>query len=247
MKLPGVGEVKHKNLLIGGTIGGVLVIYLYMRRKKAASAASGNDGSAVDPNAIDPATGIPYGEETGYGGYYMGSTVAPPYVSQSGTATVSGQSYTNNLAWESDAVQYASSYFNASAALIASATGKYLDQTPVGLSPDEYTLISEIVGLIGPPPNGSFRLIAAAPSANPPAGNPPPIGGGGGTGGGTRVYVSNGTLSLNGVADAYGSTPAKILAATTPIEPVDVAGYLRLTGLTYTHVLPVGTKWFIPS
>ena len=118
MDIPGTKGVKHKNLLIGGSIGGVLVIYIYMKRKKAnAATASSAQGGNVDPNSIDPATGIPYGEETGYGGYYMGSTVPNPYPSQSGTATVSGQTYTSNLAWEGDAVQYATGYFQASPAL----------------------------------------------------------------------------------------------------------------------------------
>jgi len=243
MKLPGGKEIKDKNLVIGGgVVAGAIVLMAWRKKKKAASAAagSGTDAGGVDPNSIDPNTGLPYGEETGYGGYYMGTEIPNPYPSATGSPTVSGQTYTSNLAWEADAVQWATTYFGATAVLTASATGKYLSQDPHGLSTAEYALMSEIIGLIGMPPDGSFRLIQAAPSQSP-GGSPPPAGDP------NNHYVADGKTSLNGVASRFGSSPAKIITATTPSEPADVAAYLASSKGDYSRALRAGTKWNIPK
>jgi len=244
MELPGGKKLDKKKLAIGGGVAGVIVVFMVWRRKKNAAAATAanaaDGGSGVDPNSIDPATGIPYGEETGYGGYYMGSAVPNPYVSASGSPTVSGQTYTNNLAWEADAVQYSTSYFQASPILAASATGKFLSQDAHGLNTAEYALMSEIVGLIGMPPQGSFRLIQAAPSQNPGGSSTPP-------GDPNIHYVADGKTSLNGVASIYHSSAAKIIAATMPSEPADVAAYMAASKGDYSRALRAGTKWNIPK
>lgn len=158
MKLPGGKEIKNKPLAIGAGVIGVVVFYIYYQKRKAAAAAV--DTTAVDPNAIDPATGIPYSEETGYAQNLSGSSIPNPYVGQGGTVTTSGGAgYTSNVQWIGDAEQYATGYFNASVTLAGSALSKYFAQTPGGLNPDEFQLISELVGLMGPPPVGTFRLI----------------------------------------------------------------------------------------
>jgi hypothetical protein len=173
MKLPGMGEVKNKNVAIGAGVVGVIVLLAYFRKKRAVPAPSG-DGT-IDPNAIDPTTGIPYGEETGSGGgYYTNSSVPNPYVNQTSTTSTTGKTYTDNLSWLYDAEQAAVNQFNVNYALASSALGKYIAQTPSGLNPDEYLAVSEVVGLLGPPPTGTHRLIQAAPTQTPSAGNPPP-------------------------------------------------------------------------
>lgn len=158
MKLPGGKEIKNKPLAIGAGVIGVVLFYVYYQKKKASAAAA--NATAPDPNAIDPATGIPYSQETGYAQDLSGSSIPNPYVGQGGTVTTSsGAGYTSNVQWVGDAEQYATGYFNASLTLTGSALGKYLSQSPGGLNPDEYQLISELVGLMGPPPVGTFRLI----------------------------------------------------------------------------------------
>lgn len=165
MKLPGMGEVSNKNVAIGAGVIGGIVLFAYWKKKKAIPVS---DGSTVDPNAIDPATGIPYGQEAGSGGgYYTNSSVPNPYVNQTSTAGTTGQMYTSNAAWLLDAEQYATDQFGVSYLLATSAFGKYLAQSPGGLSPDEYQAVSEVVALIGPPPTGTHRLIQATPSQNP--------------------------------------------------------------------------------
>ena len=236
METPAGGKLKkNKYVVIGGGVGIALVLYGYWRRKKNAAAAT--DSGTVDPNAIDPATGIPYGQESGYGGNYLGASVPNPYVSAAGTNTVNTTAYTSNVAWLADAIQYATGYFQASPVLAASATGKYLAQNASGLNPSEYSLVQQIVALIGPPPVGTFRLIQAAPSQNPS--------GGGGTTQHTIVYVADGKTSLDGLASRYQVTPASIIAATTPHQPADVAAYLALGA--YSRALRAGTHWYVPQ
>lgn len=274
MKLPGMGEVKNKNVAIGGAVVVGLVAVSYYRKKKAASAAAtsatATDASSVDPNAIDPNTGIPYGEEAGYaGGYYTNSSIPNPYVNQGSTIGTGGDTYTTNGAWLSDAEQYASNQFGAAYSLATTALGKYLAQDPKGLQPDEYQLVSEVVATIGQPPvGGPYRLIQGVPVQNPSGGSnpppeqnpppqqqtPPPV----------QIpqpppptptpspppqdpnlhYTSNGTISLNTLARFNNSSPQRIIDATKPSEPSDVNNYLRKG--SYDAILPPGTKWNIP-
>ncbi len=67
--IPKVGKFPKSAVVLG--VGGVIVLIVYENRKKAASAAA----AAPDPNAIDPNTGLPYGDATaGAGGYYGGGS-----------------------------------------------------------------------------------------------------------------------------------------------------------------------------
>lgn len=183
MKLPGLGEVKNKNLMLGGGVVAGVVAYAYWKRRQsnaAATAASSTDSSGVDPNAIDPNTGVPYGQEQGYGSNYYEGSIPNPYVDQtgqtSGTGTSTGQ-YANNEQWYSDALTESTNYFGVSFTTATSGFGKYLTQSKSGLNPDEYTAVSEVVALIGPPPTGGpFQLIQAPPTQTQPP--PPPSGGG---------------------------------------------------------------------
>lgn len=175
MKLPGMGEVKNKNVAIGAAVVGGIVLLAYYRQKRKVPTST---GQTVDPNAIDPQTGIPYGEEQGSGGgYYTNASVPNPYVSQTGTQTTTGTggNYANNELWLAAAIQDATNLFGVTYTLATVAFGKYLAKTPGGLNPSEYQAVSEVVATIGPPPNGGpFPLIQNV-------GTPTPSGGGGGT------------------------------------------------------------------
>lgn len=179
MKLPGLGEVQNKNVMLGGGVVVGIVAYAYYRRRQSANAAATavTDGG-VDPNAIDPSTGVPYGQEQGYGSDYYQGTISNPYVSQTGTTTGTGTAagqYTTNTAWYADALTEATNYFGVSFGTATSGFGKYLTQSPSGLNPSEYQAVSEVVALLGQPPVGQpFRLIQAAPTTTPPPDTTPP-------------------------------------------------------------------------
>lgn len=182
MKLPGVGEVKDKNVMIGGGVVIGIVAYAYYKKRKSANTAStattGTDTTGVDPNAIDPSTGVPYGQEQGYGSNYYQGSIPNPYVSQTGMTTGSGTTagqYSNNQQWYADALTESTNYFGVSFGTATSGFGKYLTQNRGGLNPDEYMAVSEVVALIGQPPvGGPFQLIQAPPSQTQPP-PPPPI------------------------------------------------------------------------
>lgn len=190
MKIPGVGEVNNKNLLLGGGVIMGIVGFAWWKKSRQAVTTTNADGSTstVDPNAIDPNTGIPYGEEQGYAAPYYQGTIPNPYVNQTGTTSGSGTTtgqYTNNEQWYSDALTESTNYFGVSFNTATSGFGKYLTQNKAGLNPDEYQAVSEIVALIGPPPTGGpYQLIQAPPQGTtpPPSGGgtttPPPSGGG---------------------------------------------------------------------
>jgi hypothetical protein len=188
MKMP---TGKNKNLAIGGAVVGGLVIMWYVRKRSAANTASATttSSSGYDPNAIDPNTGLPYGQEagidpgtgltyqaeSGFGYGYSGSAVNAGGAATSGTG---GTVYTSNTQWMGDAQQDAQNYFGASYSLTTSALGKYISQSSQGLNPDEYAVVSEVVAQIGQPPVGQpYRLIHATPA--------PPSGGEGSGGGGS--------------------------------------------------------------
>jgi hypothetical protein len=85
IKVPGIGDVPKKYAIGAVAVAAGLGVIVYIRSRNAAqsaaaagaSAAAAPDTSGTDPNAIDPATGIPYSEESGaysygpdnYGGY----------------------------------------------------------------------------------------------------------------------------------------------------------------------------------
>jgi len=180
MKLPGLGEVNDKNLMIGGGVVAGIVSYAYYKRRQARNAATAadNSGTSIDPNAIDPSTGVPYGQEQGYGSNYYQGTISNPYVSQTGSTTGSGSTtgqYTSNTSWYADALTEATNYFGVSFTTATSGFGKYLTQDRAGLNPSEYQAVSEVVALLGQPPNGGpYRLIQAAPGAPSPSPSPSP-------------------------------------------------------------------------
>lgn len=171
MKIPGIGEVKNKTAAIGGSAFGAFILYAYYRRKKNANAVAAA-ATAIDPNAVDPQTGIPYNQETGYSQASPGTGI--PYVSNVGAQVPSTTGATNNEQWLNDAEQVAQNTFGASYSLATTAFGAYLRQDPKGMQIDAYNLVSEVVAAIGQPPiGGPYRLIQGSPPQNPSS-NPPP-------------------------------------------------------------------------
>lgn len=178
-ELPGVGKVKKPWLYAAGAALVAIVGYGYIKSRRATAQASTDTGSQ-DP--IDPATGLPYSQESGvYGFGGTDPSTGVPYIYENQnqpTSSTTGQQFTTNSAWLSQAQQDAQNLFGATYALATTALGKYIAQTPSGLADDEYQLVSEVVAELGQPPvNQPFRLIHAQQSVTtppPPDNNPPP-------------------------------------------------------------------------
>jgi hypothetical protein len=196
VKVPLAGTMSKKTLtfILGGSAA--LVAFLWYRHRKSAGAAttapSGTDTTgtgAIDPNAIDPATGIPYSQEYGYtgidpntglpysqqlaGGFYdpntgqyvyPGTNVPPPTTSPSATATV-----TTNAEWAQAAESYLTVNAGTDMATLSAALGKYL--TARTLNATEQGLVDQAIAFEGYPP-------VSGPGGFPPSmhttGNPPP-------------------------------------------------------------------------
>lgn len=184
MKIPVIGEVKPVYLYIGGGVVAVAVAYGYYKKKKSANAAAGataganavGDTSNQGDGSIDPVTGIPYADEGGVYGYgAVDPSTGVPYQYES-TTSATTQQYSTNEDWASAGIAYAQSDLGATQTLAQSAVRDYLAQPVSGLIPAEYTLMSELLALIGPPPVGSFKLQENFTTGG---GNPPSNGGGG--------------------------------------------------------------------
>lgn len=187
MKIPGIGEVKPVYAVGGGAMILGVVGYAYYKDKKSKSAAAAaattsvaaSSGTGIDPatgipyvdetgggsSGIDPETGIPYAEEDGSDNTYGGidpNTGLPYYdeITQSSTTT-NPNAITTNQAWIEQAESDAQNLFGATSAVAQAAVEGYMSQTSAGLPANEYTLMQSVVGELGPPPTGSFRLIQA--------------------------------------------------------------------------------------
>lgn len=196
-----------------GVVG--LVVWQRAKAKKtpaippgtpAADAASGvasSAGDVQDPttgqqypiDAIDPNSGLPYGQEiaeygsvaaadaTAGAGYQAASQGITPqeYVEQTGgTGTpAGGASPTTNAQWMAE-VETGLSEQGYNASDIGQGLAAYFASKPLGTSSDGtnlYTMMNLAISEYGPPPVGSYPLLIAG--SNPP---PPPGGGGGGGG-----------------------------------------------------------------
>lgn len=173
-------------------VGGVL---WWRSRSSGSSTSSNATTAATDPNAIDPATGIPYSQEAlgTYQGYTQGVSgygYGTPTVS--GTTTV-GSAYTSNAQW-AQAVEAGLTSLGYDPTAVGAAIGKYLLSMP--LTADQVTIVQTAVAEFGAPPVGQFSITATGSS--PGGSTPPPSGSGGGSsppptdGGGTPPPSGNG-------------------------------------------------------
>lgn len=162
---------KKLALFAVGGIGGLGLIIWYRNRQANASntanAATANNTGGIDPNAIDPNTGIPYSEE-GYGaagtpGLYGGyNPLTGGYNPGPGNPTV--YSPTNGT-WAIEAEQYLVS-LGYDPTTVATALGLYLAGRP--LSQDEYDIVTAAIGFEGNPPNGAPTPILSNGGGGPP-------------------------------------------------------------------------------
>ena len=182
VKIPGLGEVKPVYLYAGG---GALVLslgYAYYKSRKSDAANAANAAAAAQATAatqnqgdgsIDPVTGIPYadeGSEYDYGGIDPATGIPYEYENTALDSDLeygTQSNYSTNEEWAEAAIADAQSDLNATQALAQQAVGDYLAQNPQGLPANEYTLMSELLALVGNPPVGSFTLHEQSGSASP--------------------------------------------------------------------------------
>jgi hypothetical protein len=208
VKVPLAGTMSKKTLtfVLGGSAA--LVVFLWYRHRKNASGASSGtsagtpadtSSAATDPNAIDPATGVPYSQEYGYTGIdpntglpysqtaagglydpntgqyiYPGTGTPPPTVP---TATI-----TTNAEWAQNAETYLTANAGVDMATLSAALGKYL--TARQLTAAEQSLADQAIAFAGyPPVSGPGGYPPAMHTQSTSSGGSGGGSGGGGTGG----------------------------------------------------------------
>jgi hypothetical protein len=231
VKLPLVGGVSKKALVIGGVGSAAVVLLFVIRKKKTAAAApaatgtsDGSVGNPSDPNSVDPATGLTYGEEASAGSDYLSpglqdTTQGPTYGATGyydpntgqwvygNTGTGQAAAVTNQQ-WAQNAIAYLGQAGGVDTGALAAALGAYLAGQPV--TTDQESLIDQAIAVEGYPPTSG------------PAGNPPGIrvsdtgtgaggtgGSGGGVGGGSGG-VNPGGPNSGGTGTGGGTAPAQV-------------------------------------
>lgn len=244
VKVPGVGTVPKKGVAAGlGVLALILGIAWYRHSKNKAAATT--TGTQPDPNAIDPNTGLTYGEEaagiqagdlagggTPYGdtsgivGY--GSNGQPVYADQVGYGPT--PNFVNNAAWSQAAQQYLVQSTGADAGTVAAALGAYLAGQP--LTTDQASVVNQAIAFFGRPPDAGSN--GYPPSLNVVAGT----GSTGSTGSGGSGDSGTGTTGGTGDTGSTGTTaPAGTGASTTgPFQPVryPAPGGLKATNVSRT-------------
>ncbi len=200
VKLPGLGPVDRKWLVIAGAGGVILVGYMWLRRR-ANNAAAG---------AVDPATGSV--GDTGFNN---------PVPGASGSDTIDNTTpgtITTNAQWVNDAATRLGDLYDAQ--FVIATLGKYLDGQP--LTHDEANLVRSAWAVSGHPPVGDPPIILSQTTSTPGGPTPtPPPGSTTGTTTDGKVYVTvvaykspnppwNSTLS--GIASHEHTTVAHLLA-----------------------------------
>lgn len=165
-----------------GAVGVVAVggaLWWRSRSSSASSASAGTTAGGTDPNATDPATGLTYAEETAQygspaaaeqalsGGGAGGSGLGYGYPAGGGygyNPAPAASTYTSNAQW-AQAAEAGLTGLGYNAVTVGAAIGRYLASLP--LSSQQATIVQTAVAEYGPPPVGTFAIIAA-PSAPGP-------------------------------------------------------------------------------
>ena len=172
----------QKVAIIGGGLGIAGLGYYEVKKKNAASATTAGNATAsngqtvTDPStgdvypaaADDPATGQTYAMEISEYGSVAAAETALASEDVSGYNSVAavdetpvsaaGTGYSSNAAW-SQAVTSGLTDIGYSSTDIATALGLYL--AGKALSPDQQTIVYDALAEYGPPPVGTYGVIAA--------------------------------------------------------------------------------------
>lgn len=210
VKVPGIGGLDKKKLMIGGLIGVALVVVVYIRKKGSAAASSaapagtgaaagdqyppdGSTGNPADPYSTDPSTGQTYGDEGQAGGYdasagydYGYAGTSPGYT---GNGQIIGYDASGNPIYGVAGTQTSTptmtetQWLSQASADLASFAG--IDQATAGMA-----LTLWLAGQPLTPQQAQYVREALAIDGNPPNGAPPIIPASGGTGGKAHNPVS---------------------------------------------------------
>ena len=198
VKLPGLGHVHKKTLMIGGLVGGGVLAYAYYRRAKNAGSSSGS-AAASSTAAIDPQTGYPTGspedlaalqaQGSGTLDSGLGGSIDPVTGFEYGTeqdqqalqdeqglgggggGTTGTTSPLTNSQWEQQALGDLEAGGVGQATITAAESGLPRYLAKLTLSADQVTAVQLCVGLAGPPPaGGPYSILAAPVPPTPPGG-----------------------------------------------------------------------------
>jgi PASTA domain len=183
VKVPGLGGVQKKYVIGGVVVGGLIAVIVYIRiRNTAAStataAATPDAGAAADPS-IDPATGLPYADETS-------GTIDPatgiPYAEESGGGDYGGGGAYGSTDLDSQGYPIGSAADLAWQAQQTSGitTNEEWVQAAMGDLPgDQATIQAALLGVLSgqtvTTAQKTLFLEAVALNENPPQGYPTPI------------------------------------------------------------------------
>lgn len=159
--VPGVGRVERKYVWYGLGAVGVIAAWYWWRSRSSSSTSS-----TVDPNAIDPMTGLPFSAEQN------GNT---PFVNpnpvQAVINGVGGNGITTNQEWVADVTEKLGN-IGVDPSFLSAVLGKYLASQP--LTSDEADIVRRAWAYSGKPPQGPNNIILATTASTP--GTPTPGG-----------------------------------------------------------------------
>lgn len=152
VKLPGVGQVDQRWLIGGGALVVGIVGFAWWHRGSTAAAAdttSADQSASLDGSAEGVSDGTPWPFRP-----IGGSTVDP---------ADAGSAPTTNEAWTTEAIDKMEAA-GWERQLVATTIGKFLARKPLAV-PTETELIQAVLAMEGPPPQGSYSIIPATPTA----------------------------------------------------------------------------------
>jgi hypothetical protein len=171
VKLPVIGNIPKPALIAVGAASVGILAYAYYRHNSVAGTSTDTAATDTVDTSIDPATGVPYAEEFGYGnsGYgFLGvndPSTGQIITSGSGTGVVT---ISTNAQWSQAAQAYLASIGGYDSTAVAAALGAGL----LGhyITPDQVAIWNAAIAFEGNPPGGYPPL-----NTTPPVGQPPPV------------------------------------------------------------------------
>lgn len=164
-------------IAVGAASVGILAYAWYKHNSSTPSDTDLSGSTDTTDSSIDPATGVPYADEYGYGnsGYsYQG--VTDPSTGQiigSGVGTGVITQASTNAAWAQSSQAYLVTYggFQDSSAVAAALGAGLLGHY---MTPDQVTIWNAAIAFEGDPPQGHPPINVTPPTGTPPASTLPP-------------------------------------------------------------------------
>jgi hypothetical protein len=215
VNVPGIGPARKPLVLGGLAVLAVILGIAWYRHSKNKAAAATDQGLQQDPNAIDPATGLTYGEEAA--GIASGTLAGAgtPYGDTSGLIGYDAQgqpiyadtvgygpapSFTTNANWAQGAESYLVATTGADAGVVAAALGTYIAGQP--LTDAQAQIVQSAIAFFGQPPQAGSN---GYPPSLKLSGQPGSTGGSTGSGGpGDSGSGSGGTGGTGGTGGSTG-------------------------------------------